>query len=736
MLRIFGIIGMTVFLLSCAATRDDQLVQQVLASNAAYYAQQADEALMAGDSDKAIQLYKKAIQTSADNPQHFLNLGVAFYKAGQLDSAETYYRKAIGKRPSYILAYYNLAYVYLDRNQPMKALDAVEKSRLYAATAPRSYLIEARAFDQLGETDRVVSSYQQAAALNPNDPTVFHELGAYYYHRGFLEDAIEQFEAGLDADSAYAPILFDLGNAHARRCDLETASEFYQQALDADPQLLGAHNNLGLIAMRRNDVMEAIESFNAALEIDSSATPVLFNLSIALQSLDSPNVALRLVNHAISRDSSFAMFYVQKGNVLMQLNRIDDAKAAFLQAIELEPDFALVYNNLGNMLIQTNEAKGAQAAYQRAIDLFPEYLDSRFAGIEQQQDKKFVDLLAGCVDPTEIAADYAQMLNNLGKAHFQLGDLDAAKNDFQQAIQYAPQFVEAYNNLAAVYQRGGETAKMNQAREDFYVVQAQLALQTDSLETAMRFCREALAIDVESAAAMAVMGRVLHQQGEPEHAATAFERAIETRPNHPLAFLYRGLVAWQENEPQAAVKDLQRAVELNPNSIRARQALVQVLNSLGRSMQADEHLAHIHFTRGINYEIMRQWDAALDEFQKAAGLDPGNGRYIAAEGLMLLKKDLETEAELMFEQALDLDANTAEAWYGLGLLANRDEDTETALQNLNKAVEINPDYGQAHYALAILYAEQNEFSQARRHAELAESFGFSFRKTFWDAAAE
>jgi tetratricopeptide (TPR) repeat protein len=66
------------------------------------------------------------------------------------------------------------------------------------------------------------------------------------------------------------------------------------------------------------------------------------------------------------------------------------------------------------------------------------------------------------------------------------------------------------------------------------------------------------------------------------------------------------------------------------------------------------------------------------------------------------------QARTLFNQAIALDQKYAEAYRGLAYAEfNIGFNKEAALANYMKAIELKPDYGEAHYALAFMYAMDN-----------------------------
>ncbi len=80
------------------------------------------------------------------------------------------------------------------------------------------------------------------------------------------------------------------------------------------------------------------------------------------------------------------------------------------------------------------------------------------------------------------------------------------------------------------------------------------------------------------------------------------------------------------------------------------------------------------------------------------------------------------ESEKIYQGVLEREPNVAEAYYGLGRIAFARKETDSALKYHQKACELFPDYGAAHYALAIVYRNLGDREKAKEHFDLNKKF--------------
>lgn len=114
-------------------------------------------------------------------------------------------------------------------------------------------------------------------------------------------------------------------------------------------------------------------------------------------------------------------------------------------------------------------------------------------------------------------------------------------------------------------------------------------------------------------------------------------------------------------------------------------------------------------------------EGATNAFREALRLDPGYlpARLKLAESL--LTTGHQEEAESMYEAIIKDHPETAEAYYGLGRIRTAKGDLPGAVESYQKACELFPAYGAAHYALARAYRRLGEFQKSKEELKLHDA---------------
>jgi Tfp pilus assembly protein PilF len=160
-----------------------------------------------------------------------------------------------------------------------------------------------------------------------------------------------------------------------------------------------------------------------------------------------------------------------------------------------------------------------------------------------------------------------------------------------------------------------------------------------------------------------------------------------------VLFLWAGvdqLHFWWSSEA-SALPALQRAAELNPND-----SAVQV--RLARAEQ-----------------VAGQRDAALAAMQRAAAVNPANLALQESYGRSLIEAGRFADAYTQFQKIIARWSRNADALVNYGMLAHRLGHDEEAVDNWQRAVDVDPTQSNAQLYLAQALDQQGQLQAAARH---------------------
>jgi len=124
------------------------------------------------------------------------------------------------------------------------------------------------------------------------------------------------------------------------------------------------------------------------------------------------------------------------------------------------PDSAEVHNILGIAALREERAEGAIAEFEAALSRDPQSANARAnlaqirsdQGAEMLQARRYLDAIPLLRTAAQLDPDDAETQNDLGVALASVGNMREAIEHFTRAVQLAPEFIEARQNLAAAQQ--------------------------------------------------------------------------------------------------------------------------------------------------------------------------------------------------------------------------------------------------------------------------------------------
>jgi len=167
----------------------------------------------------------------------------------------------------------------------------------------------------------------------------------------------------------------------------------------------------------------------------------------------------------------------------------------------------------------------------------------------------------------------------------------------------------------------------------------------------------------------------------------------------PAAIGALGLLYLAKNVPgPAALRCFVRAIDLEPNAMRW------------------------HYYTGYTYVRDGMPDKALAAYERAIELDPSYAPSYVKVADLIIEEDLDRAAAL-YQKAAELDPRYAEARFGLGQCANLRGQTGAARGHFEAAVQLAPQFPQAHYQLSVLLRKLGEVEKSSEHLQKFQAGG-------------
>ena len=244
------------------------------------------------------------------------------------------------------------------------------------------------------------------------------------------------------------------------------------------------------------------------------------------------------------------------------------------------------------------------------------------------------------------------------------------------------------------------------------------------LNDAQTIYRAILDIDPGDADASHLLGLVAYQTGNLKEAGDFIDTAINTRPDEAKFHSNRGNVAKAAGDTGRAQTCYRRAIQLDPEFQDARFNLGVLLQETGELDEAAQTYEKILATRPENTDarnnlgLIHVRQGRLKEaekgFRQVLAENPDRSESYLNLGLVHERQGRLREAEADYRNAIEGGAQTAEAHFNLALVLERRQQNAAAIEALEQAIALKPDYPEAKTTLRHQYMHACAWSELEK----------------------
>lgn len=531
-----------------------------------------------------------------------------------------------------------------------------------------------------------VLMFLRAIETEPENAEAHYQLGRARLMQERHYEALGAFEQAIALDSGAVLAYEGMGDAYRELDELDAAVVAFEDALRVAPGTLSVSRKLGDAYYLLDRLDDAVVLYQTVLDQDSANSDVSNALARAYRAAGREDEAIGEWERVLARDSlnvdarsSLSTLYQQQGRAHLSARRYGDALVLYERARELQPS-ATDYGWLTFLL-------------------------SRFQRYET---------LVAVAEEAERGGYYNKpsLYNNKGYALSQLGRWGEAIRAYDRANDLDPSYLTARLNRADIFVslRRWEEAlasyeraiRMAPSDARGYIGRARTLRELGQYEKAVFSYNAALARDSTSGRALKGLARTFITMERPDDAYAAFARAVSAYGNqialdstNPNPYLYRA----------QALDRLGRYDE-------ARAMYERALEAYDRAIRRDPVNPNAHNFKGWILIFLGRPDEALSEFQAWLKVNPGGYTYLNNSAWALAELHRYEEAVVFADSAIAkvpaFPYSYNHKGFSLYAMGNRDE----GVALIERAINLNPEYGGSYFNLARVYALEGDLAKA------------------------
>lgn len=288
-------------------------------------------------------------------------------------------------------------------------------------------------------------------AKNPTDATLYAGRGEAFYENDGYDNAILDMTKAIQMDSMQAEFYHVLADAYLDYSQSRLALKTMEKAANLFPSRIPTLLKLSEFQLILKKYRESLKTTDKILQIDPQNSDAYFMMGMNFREMKDLKRAINSYQTAVENDPDLVEGWINLGNLFSEQDN-PIAERYFDNAIRVDstniPALHAKAYYLGN---KKDDLEGAIALYRKINIIDPQYEEAFFnAGLlymdlgDIKKGKEQFDLCTKA-SPTHIRAYYYR-----GLANEMLGNKAAAKADYQQALQFYPEYPQAQEALARV----------------------------------------------------------------------------------------------------------------------------------------------------------------------------------------------------------------------------------------------------------------------------------------------
>ena len=478
-----------------------------------------------------------------------------------------------------------------------------EKARVHFETVVKhipddatSWFYLASCYDKLGDFISAKNAYIKVIDLRNEYTDAYKSLCVVLLKLNQPSEAISFAARALVVDPEDYIYDFVIGTSYMKVKEFEKSIEPFERALVKSPDNIGIYNSLGTAYMATGHSEKALECYRKSLELEPDNPMAYYNIGSAYQIQQNHNEACEYLKKAVELDEEDESFKVAYAMSLVKTEQYEKAIDIYKKLLVHHPEkenykYNLVtcYEAIGEIQTAITMLEGMVYLNQKFV-LPAQKLANLYIKTNQlRKAKEIYDNILLKNKPTaEIMHQYAILSSSLC-------DTDTAEKMLKKVIKMNPDIAKAHKDLAIIYLNKRlfdwaddefKTA-MKLQPNDFEIIfeYGNFLYSISKNNEAERYYTEALEIEPENVLALTFMALNKLVLNQLDEAKDYIMKALKVEHHHEYVLFCAGRIMYARKEYEEAKRYLISAVEQNPD-VETQNTLALTYYELGEYQQA------------------------------------------------------------------------------------------------------------------------------------------------------
>jgi len=617
--------------------------------------------------------------------------GEAYLKDSKFQEASLEFRNAIQIDDKLATAHWGLARAFegLDRFPEMidelRKTVTLDKDNLDSRIKLGNYYLAGsrNRADIVSEAERLAREVLDKDSKNIEGHIL---MGSVLFAQQQKDKAFAEMNAALQLDTNRVESYLSLAKFHIAAKEPEKAEELYKRAISINPNSPVAHTEYGKFLAQQSRQAEAEQELRKGVEVgptDRNARFILASYYLISRQFDKAEESYKaLAGLQADKPEGQAML----ADFYSTIGRTDDAIKIYQDTLAKSPDFLQGRYRLAEILLTKGDTQGATSQIDEAFKKDPHDRQALLLRARMKAQRGQPDELKSALkDLEEVRKQEPNSragLYFLAQVNYHLGLTDQARAFASDLEKNYPDYLPAKLMQLQLTIAGGKASDYTAA----------ISLATDLLSRVDKTAPDRdnspqLLAEVREKALL-TRGTAQLQLRNLGAARQDYDSARAIAPKDPIVYNSLALVSIAENKPQDAISSFENALNVDSTNFDALNGLITLY---GRNNEVDKAHARI--------------DQAIGAYPKMASL-----HYLKAQAFGFQQNGQAIEAEL--NKALELDPNYLPAYSALAALYIKSKQEDRAIAQYQKIIDLRPDNSTPYVLIGMLQDQRQNYDAA------------------------
>jgi len=408
----------------------------------------------AGQSEKALRMYDRAIELDRNQSEAYFSKGVLLVNLKRLEEAERAFEQGIERSKDSPIGYYYLGRIEIEAKQFDRAIQHLNQAIQINPHFEPAYMALAALYETQQDRSGAIAVYRKyLQVINPQSKEMRHHLIRLFLQDKAYRDALSELDTLLREDPDDLDAQLRMGLVYGELKEYPKAIAQLTKILSARPAELRVRDYLGLMYEELKQYDKAIEAYQANLKLQPTYADGHLHLGFLYYRLKQSAEAIPHLVEVVKQNPKQSDAYLLLGLTYLQSEQYGSASQTFEEGIRYNPGNPDLLFNLGTAYDKLNRFDDVIQTLESALKLDPKHADTlNYLGYTYaDRDMKIPEALELTQRAVSLKPDNGYYVDSLAWALFKMGRLDDAKAEITKAATLVKDDPVIYEHLGEIY---------------------------------------------------------------------------------------------------------------------------------------------------------------------------------------------------------------------------------------------------------------------------------------------